>query len=276
MPTLRQIVVKFNLAKPMGMDLGHQTLVVRELQPKGQAMVGGVQVGWKAVRVMGEHVATFDDFVAAIGAKRDKTKGPTKSCDVAFKAEASGVHAHEHAHEFSLALPLGMDLGQLTLIVKGVLPGGQAEGFGIGRGWRVVRVGGAVVATVGQLVEAIGRLKATGHATTTVCFVEPNISDVNLAPANKDAESFRASVFAGPTDDDVADPDDDMMEGYLMKKGTNVVSPWQARWFAARGHYLKYYKNMDAAGSRDNCLCAIDLLLAEVQRQRGVASAGKR
>jgi hypothetical protein len=29
------------------------------------------------------------------------------------------------------------------------------------------------------------------------------------------------------------------MEGFLLKKGENMLNPRQGRWFAARGHYLK-------------------------------------
>jgi len=62
----------------------------------------------------------------------------------------------------------------------------------------------------------------------------------NASAVNKNKDSMRESVFgAGPGDDDAGDPDDANMEGYLLKKGDNLMNPWQSRWFAARGHYLK-------------------------------------
>ena len=60
----------------------------------------------------------------------------------------------------------------------------------------------------------------------------------NTFAVNKLSGLFRDSVFiAGETDDA-----DDMvkMSGYLFKKGDNVLSPWQNRWFVASSHYLKY------------------------------------
>ena len=76
---------------------------------------------------------------------------------------------------------------------------------------------------------------------------------------------MRESVWAGPADDDTADPDDANMEGYLLKKGDNKFNPWQSRWFAARGHYLKYYKNFGDASDKGRCLAAIDLKLAIIK-----------
>jgi hypothetical protein len=62
----------------------------------------------------------------------------------------------------------------------------------------------------------------------------------NGSAVNKDKASMRESVFgSGPGDDDAGDPDDANMEGYMLKKGDNLLNPWQSRWFAARGHYLK-------------------------------------
>ena len=40
----------------------------------------------------------------------------------------------EIALEFSLAAPLGLDLGNLTLSVKAAAPGGQADELGVAKG----------------------------------------------------------------------------------------------------------------------------------------------
>ena len=57
--------------------------------------------------------------------------------------------------------------------------------------------------------------------------------------------------------------------GYLLKKGDNVVSPWQSRWFEVTGHYLKYYKSLEVAGNKDYCLAAVDLNLCEITNPAG-------
>jgi len=59
------------------------------------------------------------------------------------------------------------------------------------------------------------------------------------------------------------------MVGYLHKKGDNVVSPWQSRWFEVTGHYLKYYKSFKVAGKKDYCLAAVDLNLCEITDAAG-------
>ena len=82
----------------------------------------------------------------------------------------------------------------------------------------------------------------------------------------QDSDSFRESVF-GETNDKGVDEAD--MSGYLLKKGDNVVSPWQSRWFETTGHYLKYYKSLKVAGKKDYCLAAVDLNLCEITDATG-------
>ena len=55
---------------------------------------------------------------------------------------------------FSLAAgeAMGMDLGHLTLVVKALVGGGQAEALGVRVGWRVTRVGGGAIAHLTQQV----------------------------------------------------------------------------------------------------------------------------
>jgi hypothetical protein len=74
-------------------------------------------------------------------------------------------------------------------------------------------------------------------------------------------EVFRESVFEADTSSGA----DFCVEGYLLKKGSNLVTPWQSRYFVAKGHYLKYYKSKDVSGKRDYCLAAMDLDLCEVE-----------
>jgi hypothetical protein len=99
---------------------------------------------------------------------------------------------------------------------------------------------------------------------------------MNATALSKNAGEFRDSVFGGPPNlndngDDDEDGSDgggsneyDKMEGFLLKKGSNVMKPWQSRYFHANGHYVKYYKNLAVAKNKDFCLCAIDLNLVEV------------
>jgi hypothetical protein len=54
-------------------------------------------------------------------------------------------------------------------------------------------------------------------------------------------------VFAG---DNIGEEDEynldsdeetgEQIEGYLLKKGVNLINPWQSRWFIAQGHYLRF------------------------------------
>ena len=37
--------------------------------------------------------------------------------------------------------------------------------------------------------------------------------------------------------------DPEEKQGVLEKKGTNLLNPWQSRYFVAAGHYLNYYGN---------------------------------
>jgi len=58
----------------------------------------------------------------------------------ALTVSASGEALGVMTLEFSLAGPMGMDLGDLTLEVKGCSSGGQADELGVGVGWLVKAV----------------------------------------------------------------------------------------------------------------------------------------
>lgn len=80
----------------------------------------------------------------------------------------------------------------------------------------------------------------------------------NTTVINKKKSSFRKSVFTGDSKDTY------IICGNLLKNTpSNLVTPWQTRYFAASGHYLKYYKTEDVAGRKDYCLGAIDMNLCE-------------
>jgi hypothetical protein len=157
-----------------------------------------------------------------------------------------------------LTEPMGMELGHVTLEVKGATKGGQAARLGVLPGWRVLQVGGEEVYSFDEFLEKVGKLKASGEKATTLLFDMP---DLNTIALNKDASTFRESVFS----EESTAPSKFNVSGYLQKKGTNLVSPWQSRYFVAQGHYLKYYKSEDVAGKKDYCLAAIDLDLCEVK-----------
>lgn len=70
--------------------------------------------------------------------------------------------------------------------------------------------------------------------------------------------SLRESMFAAETEAE------EVMEGFLLKKGDNLLTPWQTRFFTLRGHYLKYYNDESVARKKDYCLGAIDISLVEV------------
>jgi hypothetical protein len=167
-------------------------------------------------------------------------------------------------------MPLGMDLGDLTLEVKALAGKGQADELGVGVGWRVAAVNGVAVATFDDFLDAVTLAKAwlqgprvnAKAATVAVSFFMP------ASPPPAAAEDASDGVW-GARRRRRGDPNDANMEGYLLKKGDNVLNPWQSRWFAARGHYLKYYKNLGAAHDPKNIMAAIDLLLVDVQSAKG-------
>lgn len=74
-------------------------------------------------------------------------------------------------------------------------------------------------------------------------------------------KEYRNSVFEeeGPSSEGLC------VQGLLLKKGNNIISPWQSRYFVAKGHYLKYYKSQEVCDNRDYCLAALDLDLCEVR-----------
>jgi hypothetical protein len=80
----------------------------------------------------------------------------------------------------------------------------------------------------------------------------------------KGGRAFRGSVFSP-----VANPADHIntAEGYLGKKGKNGF--YSSRFFTVKGHYLKYCKNENVAGSADFCLGAIDLKLVKFSGPEG-------
>ena len=98
---------------------------------------------------------------------------------------------------------------------------------------------------------------------------------VNTAAVNKDASTFRESVFFGKPERgclDVSTSDSAAaIEGTLFKRASNLTGAWQDRWFVAAGHYLKYYKNQAVAGRQDFCLCVIDLHMCEVSAAEDLA-----
>ncbi len=114
---------------------------------------------------------------------------------------------------------------------------------------------------------------------------------------NKDLTSFRDSVFTSPNAVVEA-----AIEGYLDKRGDNLLNPWQVivwkatreasqakscletttacvcdpsvppacddlcqtRYFTLKGHYLQYFNTREVANNEAYCLCAIDINLVDV------------
>jgi hypothetical protein len=121
----------------------------------------------------------------------------------------------------------GMDLGEMTLKVKGVVAGGQAEKAGVQVGWVVVQLGSTPVHDLSQFVAAKEAAPAddtitfktsdvgggaTSSGQSSVAAVEESarpplgeggFSIGNFQVVTKDFESMRDSVFnVGPADDD--------------------------------------------------------------------------
>ena len=248
---------------------------VKEVEArKATAAAAALTAGSAAAEEPAVTGAPAAEVVAAAAAAAAKRGSVLDTGAMAGTVKGAGVAAGADlvSFEFGLGPPLGMDLGALTLSVKGVEPGGQAEELGVGTGWRVTAVNGAAVATFDNFIDAVTAAKsavapdALNGGSVTVAFVRDSPApDPNTTVVNKNPENFRPSVFAGPSDDDMQDPDDENMEGYLLKKGDNKFNPWQSRWFAARGHYLKYYKSFGDAADKGKCLAAIDLKFAVVK-----------
>jgi len=61
------------------------------------------------------------------------------------------------------------------------------------------------------------------------------------------------------------------MEGFLLKKGANVVRKWQPRYFTAQGYALNYFTSF----AQDECLASIDLREVEVFSSHHISSLSR-
>ena len=139
---------------------------------------------------------------------------------------------------FEMAKPFGLDLGVDTLEVKSCESGSQAEDMGVGRSWRVVFVNGESVKGGVDFQARLDDVRSSGMKAVEVVFDLNSTLKVeqNARAVTKDASTFRDSVYVAPGG---ASGKKIVMEGYLLKKGDNLLTPFQSRWFVASGHYLK-------------------------------------
>ena len=77
--TAREVFYTFVVAKPFGLDVGKVTLVVDAVTKGGQGDRLGVKAGWRVLGVGSTEVATFGDFIDAVGALK---KAGEKTCKV--------------------------------------------------------------------------------------------------------------------------------------------------------------------------------------------------
>lgn len=78
--------------------------------------------------------------------------------------------------KFDLEKPLGIFFDK-DVTAKGVQPGSQAEEYGVGAGWRALRVGADSVQTTKEFVTKIKSLKETGQKEVDIAFTLPEGSD---------------------------------------------------------------------------------------------------
>jgi len=173
----------------------------------------------------------------------------------------------------SLSQSLGLDLGHKTLEVKHVIKDSQAEELGVIAGSKILKIGNTPVSDFKEFMQVLSDLRMNKCISALILFSMP---ELNKFPYNKNSKSFRESVFQTNDDDD-----DDMenknqlsndmkkMSGNLLKKGTNMVSPWQNRYFVADNHYLKYYKTEKDIVDKTLCLGVIDLDLCDIKYAEG-------
>jgi hypothetical protein len=222
------------------------------------------------------------------------------------KSEVDERGVGEVALCFDANLPLGLELAGVTLAVASVAASGQADDLGVSVGWRVARVGGTPVATLGAFHRAVQKAAVSAAAAAAAAAADAatdatadaavaeessrsaselvlvfvrDARDTNTSVLTKGqfrnsvssvallhddgssmfhhkrkralfsrprAYAFVCKVFGargggseGEDEYEFSDEEDDLLEGYLLKKGANRLSPWQSRWFVAQGHYLR-------------------------------------
>jgi len=160
----------------------------------------------------------------------------------------------------SLSQSLGLDLGHKTLEVKHVIKDSQAEELGVIAGSKILKIGNTPVSDFKEFMQVLSDLRMNKCISALILFSMP---ELNKFPYNKDSKSFRESVFQ------TSENDIEKMSGTLLKKGTNMVSPWQNRYFVADNHYLKYYKTEKDIVDKTLCLGVIDLDLCDIKYAEG-------
>jgi C-terminal processing protease CtpA/Prc len=63
-------VVTFQFSDPIGADISHDSLTVKDLMPNGQADTAGVQIGWRLSRVGDQLVRDYKDLIETTKAIR--------------------------------------------------------------------------------------------------------------------------------------------------------------------------------------------------------------
>jgi hypothetical protein len=218
--------------------VGHDTLQVKDIVPNSQAVKLGVESGWRILKIGVDNIDSYTEFENVLGKLKSMKESsalflfkiPDKYIDPAVLSNSKLLYFNMNLNE-----PLGLDLGHNSLEVKSVTSSSQASNLGIVPGCHVVKIGNDTVSNFKEFMASLNRLKNKGELKTLILLKMP---DLNQFAYNKDFSKFRESVFQNEKELKKIS-----IAGNLMKKGSNVMNPWQSRYFVAENHYLRYYKS---------------------------------
>ena len=125
-----EVLLTFQLGKPLGMKLGKNSLDVGIVNRSGQATERGVKLGWKVLGVKDKDCSNFAEFAKTLDALRAAGQ---KSCEVRFRTEkAATAKTNVAGNSDATEASADLDCREADSEVEGVL---ELKDSGISGAW---------------------------------------------------------------------------------------------------------------------------------------------